>query len=88
MGNLHPRLRANLKAIQLIAVVKHSFLKEYGLHSVLKPFIDDMNMLSKVYMLLYSHMHTWLIALYVGLYLDINARQGNICKRSCVSSVS
>lgn len=25
-------------------------------------------------------MHTWLIALYVGLYLDINARQGNICK--------
>lgn len=49
LGNLNPRLRADLRAIQLIAVVKHTYLKEYGLHSVLKPFIDDMNMLSKVH---------------------------------------
>lgn len=48
LGNLKPRLRADLKAIQLIAVVKHTHLKEYGLASVLKPFIDDMNILSKV----------------------------------------
>lgn len=60
LGNLKPRLRANLKAIQLIAVVKHTHLKEYGLHSVLKPFIDDMNMLSKVYICVHIATYAWL----------------------------
>ena len=63
LGNLNPRLRADLKAIQLIAVVKHTYLKQYGLHSVLKPFIDDMNMLSKVHIthvLYYICKHIWL----------------------------
>jgi len=48
LGNLKPTLRANLKVILLIAAVKHTDLQEYGFDAVLKPFIEDMNMLSQV----------------------------------------
>ena len=52
LGNLEPRFRSSLKSIQLIAVVTTKNLNEYGFEKVLRPFIKDMNMLSKV--ILYS----------------------------------
>ena len=40
--------RSTLKTIQLIAVVTHPLLKDYGFAHILQPFIDDMNKLEKV----------------------------------------
>ena len=48
IGNLRPELRATQRAIQLIACVKSDYIKEYGFEPVLKPFIDDVNILAEV----------------------------------------
>lgn len=52
LGNLEPRLRSTLKGIQLIACITSPNMKKYGLKKVLMPFIDDVNKLSKVIILL------------------------------------
>ena len=48
LANIHPKLRATLKTIQLIAAVTSPNLKEYGYEAVLKPFIDEVNELAEV----------------------------------------
>ena len=48
IGNIDPKIRSTLRCIQLIACVKTTLLDEYGFGNVLKPFIDDVNRLSKV----------------------------------------
>lgn len=48
LANIHPKLRATLKTIQLIAAVTSPNLKEYGYEPVLKPFIDEVNVLAEV----------------------------------------
>ena len=40
--NIHPAHRSSLHSIQLLAVVKSSCLKTYGIDVVLKPAIDDL----------------------------------------------
>lgn len=44
--NIHPAYRSSLHSIQLLAVVKSSHLKVYGIDAVLKPAIDDLLKLS------------------------------------------
>ena len=52
LGNLRPELRSTHRAIQLVACVPCSFIDKYGFQSILKPFIDDVNVLSKVIIIL------------------------------------
>ncbi len=48
LGNIEPKLRSTLKCIQLIACVTTENLEKYGFDMVLKPFIQDANILSEV----------------------------------------
>ena len=41
LGNIAPYARSNLNLIFLLGIVKTKFLKRYGLHAVLKPFIQE-----------------------------------------------
>lgn len=72
MGNIHPKHRSTLKAVQLIAVVTYPILKEYGFEAVLQPFINDMNKLRKVHtFVLLSITLFWL----QGCLLTINDKE-------------
>ena len=59
LGNFPPLIRASLKSIQLIAIVTYPLLKQYGYEAVLKPFMEEMNSLTKVY-----QCDAWLYLLY------------------------
>ena len=45
LGNLSPRFRSHLSSIQLMALVKSSFITAYGMDAILQPFVDDMKKL-------------------------------------------
>jgi len=51
LGNIHPVFQSSLQCIQLIAVAKSVDIKtpKYGCDALLQPFIDQINMLEKVY---------------------------------------
>ena len=48
IGNLRPELRSSHRAIQLLACVYSTHVNSYGLESILKPIIEDINKLAKV----------------------------------------
>lgn len=48
LGNIHPRLRARLNTIQLLCVVKSTYINEYGMDEILRPFVGDVMKLEKV----------------------------------------
>lgn len=48
IANVQPELRSTHCCIRLIAVVTSPLLSKYGFDKVLKPFIDDINKLSRV----------------------------------------
>lgn len=48
IANIEPKLRSALRCTQLIACITVPNLEKYGLEMVLKPFIRDVNKLSKV----------------------------------------
>ena len=48
LGNLHPKYRSQLKAIQLVAVANSSVVDAVGIDAILKPLIDDVKKLEKV----------------------------------------
>ena len=52
LGNLPPKYRSRLTSIHLLALVKSTFISEYGMDAVMKPFIQDLKKLVKcpVYM--------------------------------------
>jgi len=68
LGNFEPKYRSTLKTIQLIAVVTHPLLKEYGFECVLQPFIDDVNKLEKVGFS-FETAYTYRLIVSVGIYL-------------------
>ena len=45
LGNLSPKFRSRLSSIQLMALVKSSFITTYGMDVILQPFVDDMKKL-------------------------------------------
>ena len=53
LGNLHPKYRSSLVAIQLVAVVNHSLMQKYDYKDILGPFIDDIKALESVRLLLF-----------------------------------
>ena len=48
LGNIRPELRSTHRAIQLIACVTSPNLEKYGFEAVLRPFIQDVNTLREV----------------------------------------
>ena len=45
LGNLMPRYRSSLSAIQLLGIVKRSIMIEYGMNAILQPFVNDIKKL-------------------------------------------
>ena len=45
LGNIRPRYRSTLKAINLVAVAKHEDIVCYGMDVVLQPFVQDLKSL-------------------------------------------
>ncbi len=41
LGNIHPKFRAELRNIQLAAIVKCQDIKKYSMDEVLKPIVKD-----------------------------------------------
>ena len=48
LANITPSLRSSLQSIQLIAVVKSSYIDLYGIDIILKPFMEDISRLEQV----------------------------------------
>lgn len=48
LGNIHPRYRSSLKAIQLVAICKNEYLKMYGISTVVQHFVQDIKKLEQV----------------------------------------
>ena len=46
LGNIHPKLRSRLRAINLALVCKATLIEKYGMNEILKPFVRDLNILS------------------------------------------
>ena len=45
LGSISPKYRSQLSAIQLVALVKSSFISTYGMDEILKPFVKDVKKL-------------------------------------------
>ena len=50
LGNLPPKFRSRLSSIHLVAIVNRNVLSQYGMDSVLRPFVDDLKKLVSMYM--------------------------------------
>ena len=48
LGNINPRYRSQLKAIQLVAIANVSVIETHGVDAVLKPVVEDIKKLEKV----------------------------------------
>ena len=49
LGNLPPWLRSKVNSTQLAIIVKKSFINKYTMYSILKPLVDDVKKLVRVY---------------------------------------
>ena len=52
IGNIRPELRSTQRMTQLIACVTTPNIDKYGYGAILKPFIDDVNKLEMVKIIL------------------------------------
>ena len=48
LGNLRPALRSSLKVIQLVTLVRHSLIRDYGIDKILEPFMASIKVLESV----------------------------------------
>lgn len=48
LGNISPKHRSQLGAIQLLAVATSPVIKKYGIDSILEPFMEDLHKLEQV----------------------------------------
>ncbi|XP_028412421.1 uncharacterized protein LOC114535241 [Dendronephthya gigantea] len=46
LGNISPQYRSTMRAIQLFAIAKYKYIKEFGIDNILRPFVDDVNKLA------------------------------------------
>ena len=66
IGNIHPEHRATQRAIQLIACVKSTHIKEYGFQPILDPFIDDVKTLAEACIRVTMHVTCSLLIMTIG----------------------
>lgn len=48
LGNIHPKYRSQLKAINLAVIATVPVIERNGLNCILQPFVDDLNQLSTI----------------------------------------
>jgi len=48
LGNLSPKYRSQLDAIQLLAIATSPVINKYGIDAILEPFLDDLQFLEQV----------------------------------------
>ena len=48
LGNINPKYRSQLDAIQLLAIATSPVIKKYGIDAILEPFLDDLQYLEQV----------------------------------------
>lgn len=48
LGNLEPRLRSPTNAIQVVSIVKTSYIEKYGMDTILEPFVQAVAKLESV----------------------------------------
>ena len=48
LGNIPPKYRSTLKSMNLIACAEYPVVHKHGLDAILKPFVEDLNVLSSV----------------------------------------
>ena len=56
LGNIHPKFRSSLKCIQLLSIVRHSYVVEYGIDVILEPVVEAVKKLEEVNLILHSGM--------------------------------
>uniref|UniRef100_A0A1X7T9Z5 Uncharacterized protein n=1 Tax=Amphimedon queenslandica TaxID=400682 RepID=A0A1X7T9Z5_AMPQE len=61
LGNIPPKWRSSLKVIQLVTIVRHSLIHEYGIDKILQPFMESIKKFEKA----------------EGVDLNINGQQHN-----------
>ena len=49
LGNVRPQFRSSLKSIQLVSVMKASYIQKHGMNAILQPFMDDIKLLERVW---------------------------------------
>ena len=66
LANIRPEFRSTLSAMQLLAVVKADDLRTHGCHTLLTPFVQQMNLLARVctHAYIFVHPATRTIVLY------------------------
>ena len=64
LANIRPELRSNLATIQLLTIVKSTYLNKYGIDKILEPFIQEINQLEKVTQK--NKMHAYTVPFWVG----------------------
>ena len=69
--NIHPAHRSTLKTIQLLAVVKATHLKQYGIDAVLEPSIQDLQTLGTTVSLWCFHTELMTSLCSEGLYVSM-----------------
>lgn len=48
LGNINPKYRSQLDAIQLLAIATSPVIKKYGIDAILEPFLDDLQYIEQV----------------------------------------
>lgn len=48
LGNINPKYRSQLDAIQLLAIATSPVIKKYGIGAVLEPSLDDLQYIEQV----------------------------------------
>jgi hypothetical protein len=48
LGNIHPKHRSQLDAIQLLSIATCPVIKKHGIDAILEPFLDDLKCLERV----------------------------------------
>ena len=48
LGNVHPKFRSSLKSMYLVALATVPNIEKYGIDSILKPFVRDINKLTDI----------------------------------------
>ena len=49
LGNISPKYRSRVASIQLLGLVKSTYISEYGMDAVLKPIVEDIKKLVCLY---------------------------------------
>ena len=48
LGNIDPKHRSQLKAMQLLTIAKRTVIKKYGCNEILQTFMTELNQLEQV----------------------------------------